>query len=143
MSEANKTVVRSVMEALNRRDLDAAAARLAPQYVWQGPGGQQAYGQEGWRELVATYLQAFPDLEFTIEDLIAEGDKVVARYTVRGTFRGELAGIEPTGRSVSVPCVMVSRIENGQIVEDFEVWDQLAMYQELGALDAVAAAAHA
>jgi steroid delta-isomerase-like uncharacterized protein len=140
MSEANKAMVRSVIEAVNRRDLDAAAARFAPQYVWQGPGRQQAYGPDGWKELVATYIKAFPDLQFTIEDLIAEGDKVAARYTVRGTFRGELAGIEPTERSVSVPCLMISRIENGQIVEDFEAWDQLTMYQDLGALSAVAAA---
>lgn len=143
MSEANKAVIRSVIEAVNRRDLDAAAASFAPQYVWQGPGRQQAYGPEGWRELVATYIKAFPDLQFTIDDLIAEGDKVVARYTVRGTFRGALAGIEPTDRGVSVACLMISRIENGQIVDDFEVWDQLTMYQDLGALSAVVAAAHA
>lgn len=142
MSEANKATVRNLLESMNRRDLDAAAANLAPDYVWQGPGGQQAYGPDGWKELASTYIKAFPDLEFTIDDQIAEGDRVSTRFTARGTFRGELAGTAPTGRSTSVPCLMVSRLENGRIVEDFEVWDQLTMFQELGALSAVAASAH-
>ena len=134
MSEANKAVVRELLEAINRRDIEGAAAFLAADYVWQGPGSQQAFGPEGWKELVATYLAAFPDLQFTLDDICADADKVAARFTARGTFKGELAGVSPTGRTVSVPCIMISRIENGKIVEDHEMWDQLTMFQDLGAL---------
>jgi steroid delta-isomerase-like uncharacterized protein len=138
MSDQNKAVVRGLLDSINRRDLDRGAALLAPDYVWHGPG-QQIQGAEGWKALVSAYLAAFPDLEFAIDDLIAEGDRVVARFTARGTFRGELAGTPPTGRSVAVPCVVISRLQNEKIVEDFEVWDQLTMYRELGALASIVA----
>jgi len=134
MSEANKALVRASLEAINRRDIEAAAALRAADSVWQAPGGQRAFGPDGWRDVVATYISAFPDLHFTIDDLVAEGDKVAARFTAHGTFRGELAGVSPTGRTASVACVMITRIENGKIADEFEVWDQLAMFQDLGAL---------
>lgn len=139
MSEANKQLVRNVFDAINGRNLDAAIAAFAPDYVWQGPGGQQAFGPEGWRELVNTYIKAFPDMQLSIEELVAEGNKVVTRFTGHGTFQGELAGAAPTGRRVNVPIVMISRIENGKIAEDFEMWDQLAMFQDMGALAAITA----
>jgi predicted ester cyclase len=141
MSAANKALVRRVFDALNRRDVEEAAKAFASGYVWRGPGNEQATGPDGWKQLVSVYLTAFPDLRFRIDDLIAEDDKVVTRFVASGTFSGPLGAVQPTGRRVDVPCVLITRIEGGQIVEDLEVWDQLSMFQELGALAAIVAQA--
>jgi steroid delta-isomerase-like uncharacterized protein len=77
---------------------------------------------------------AFPDTRMTIEDEIAEGDKVVIRWTIRGTHKGEYMGIAPTGKEVTVTGISVYRIERGKIVEDWSNNDMLGMLQQLGAI---------
>jgi steroid delta-isomerase-like uncharacterized protein len=80
------------------------------------------------------YLGAFPDAEVTIEDQLAEGDKVVTRWTGRGTHQGELMGVPPSGNRVEVPGITISRIEGGKIVEEWENYDALGMMQAIGAV---------
>lgn len=138
MSAENKSVCRRLIDGINARNLGACEALLAPDYLYRGPG-LELHGFEGWSQLVKTYLDAFPDLALTIDDQIAEGDKVVTRFTARGTHRGELAGVAPSGRQVSVPVVIISRIANGRIVEDFEIFDNLGMFQSIGTLPALSA----
>ena len=82
------------------------------------------------------YRSAFPDIQFTIEDLIAEGDKIVTRYTARGTHRGDLQGIPPTGRQVTVTGIIISRFANGKFVEGWLDFDALGMLQQLGVIPA-------
>jgi predicted ester cyclase len=82
------------------------------------------------------YLAAFPDTKFTIEDLIAEGDKVVVRWSVQGTHTGPLGDIAPTGRRVSITGTTTCRIAGGMIVEAHDNWDALGMRQQLGVLPA-------
>ena len=77
---------------------------------------------------------AFPDLEFVAEDMIAEGDKVAARITVRGTHKGPFLDIAPTGKQVSVNAIDIFRFANGKIVEHWGVMDQMSMMQQLGAI---------
>jgi len=89
--------------------------------------------------MAAMYRSAFPDVVLTIEDQIAEGDKVATRFTARGTHRGELAGVAASGRRVTVAGVTVSRIVNGRVVEDFDVFDQLGMFQTIGKMPALPA----
>ncbi len=84
------------------------------------------------RELITTFLGAFPDLQVTVEDLIAEGDKVVGRLTVTGTHQGELMGIPATGKKVSFSEIHIVRISNGKVVEHWEVADIMSMMQQLG-----------
>jgi len=79
---------------------------------------------------------AFPDAVCTVDDQIAEGDKVATRFTARGTHRGELSGVAASGRRVTVPCLILDRIVDGKIVEEFEVFDQLGMFQAIGTLPA-------
>jgi predicted ester cyclase len=78
------------------------------------------------------YRIAFPDLELTIEDQVAEGDEVVTRFTARGTHRGELMGIPPTGRKVVVTGISIDRLVNGKTVESWTNYDVLSMMQQLG-----------
>src|SRR5689334_22639513 len=114
MSEANKAICRRVIDdVVNRGNLAAVDNLIDASYVYHGPGGLELRGPDGFRQLVTLYRTAFPDLRMTIEDAIAEGDKVVLRWTGRGTHRGDLAGVAPTGRSTTVTGIAISRLANG------------------------------
>jgi predicted ester cyclase len=94
----------------------------------------EATGAELAKELFARLLRAYPDLQITIEDLIAEGDKVVSRNTVTGTHQGEYMGIPPTGNSVTYNEVIITRFADGRIVETWAVVDVLAQMRQLGVI---------
>jgi steroid delta-isomerase-like uncharacterized protein len=133
MSETNKAICRQLIEeVVNRGNLAVVDSLVASSYVYHGPGGLEMRGPEGFKQLVTMYRTAFPDLKMTIDDAIAEGDKVVLRWTGRGTHRGDLAGIAPTGRATTVTGLVVSRLANGKIVEDFESFDEVGMLRQLG-----------
>ena len=100
------------------------------------PQGNWPHGPQGMRQLVNLYRSAFPDLHFTIEDEVAEGDKVMTRWTARGTHKGELMGIPPTGRQATVTGITINRMANGKIVEDWANFDALGMMQQLGVIPA-------
>ncbi len=80
------------------------------------------------------YLSAFPDMRVTVEDVIAEADKVVTRWTIRGTHRGELMGIAPTDEQVEIEGITIQRIEGGKIAEEWERYDNLGTMQQIGAI---------
>jgi steroid delta-isomerase-like uncharacterized protein len=80
------------------------------------------------------YRNAFPEIQMTVEDLIAEGDKVVTRWTARGTHQGELMGIPPSGNPVEVTGITIDRIEGGKVVETWANYDALGMMQQVGAV---------
>lgn len=95
------------------------------------------HGREEFKQLLSLYITAFPDARFTVEDEIAEGDKVTSRYTFRGTHQGELMGIPPTGKQVTVTGMIINRIVNGQSAEGWLNFDAVGMLQQLGALPAM------
>jgi len=143
MSESNKAVCRRLIdEVVNQGNLAAADALVSPSYVYHGPGGLELRGPEGFKQLVTLYRTAFPDLRMTIDDIIAEGETVAMRWTGRGTHRGDLTGIAPTGRLTTVTGIVFSRVVGGKIVEDFESFDELGMLRQLG-VTAIPAPAHA
>ena len=84
--------------------------------------------------LITMYRTAFPDIHFTIDEQIAEGDTVMTRWTARGTQTGELAGMPPTGKSVTVTGIVVDRFSNGMIAETWAIFDQFGMMQQLGVI---------
>ncbi len=132
MSEKNKAIIRRVFEELlNQGDMSVIDEIDAPNFVWRGPGGQEVKGPEAHKQLAGSFLKAFPDLHFTVEDMIAEGDKVVVRWTMRGTHQGDLMGIAPTGKQVTLPGILISRIAEGRVVEDWDSFDRLDMMQQL------------
>jgi steroid delta-isomerase-like uncharacterized protein len=80
------------------------------------------------------FFDAFPDLNVTVEDEIAEGEMVVTRWTIRGTHQGDLEGIAPPGQQIELEGITIHRIEGGKIVEEWERYDNLGMMQQLGAV---------
>jgi len=90
-------------------------------------------GRDEFKQLLSLYITAFPDARFTVEDQIAEGDRVASRYTFRGTHQGELMGIAPTGKQVTVTGMIINRIVNGKSEEGWLNFDALGMLQQLGA----------
>ena len=138
MSEGNKALARRVADDIvNPGNVDAVDEIYAPDYVLHDPSmPEDVHGVEGIREFYETVFNAFPDTELSIEELIAEGDKVVTRWTSRGTHQGEFMGLPPSGKRVEVAGVTISRIEGGKIVEDWEFTDALGMMQQLGAIPA-------
>jgi steroid delta-isomerase-like uncharacterized protein len=132
----NKATVRSfIEEAFNKGNLAAVDELIADDYVGHA-AGTEVRGREGMKGLVATYRAAFPDYRCTIEDQIAEADKVVTRWTARGTQQGELMGISPTGKRVSLPGVAVDRLADGRLVETWLEADVLGMLRQLGVVPA-------
>jgi len=104
----------------------------AADLVWHEPD-QDVQGLEEAKQFYSMYLSAFPDLNATVEDVIAEDDKVVTRYTIRGTHQGEIEEFgPPTGRQVEIKGITIHRIEEGEIVEEWERYDNLSVMQQLG-----------
>jgi steroid delta-isomerase-like uncharacterized protein len=138
MSEENKAVLRRVNdEVFVQRNLDLVDELFAPDYVLHDPGlpGGELRGTEDFKQRwVSMFRTAFPDLQLSVEDQVAEGDKVATRYTGRGTHQGELMGIPPTGNDVSVDGVIISRVSGGSIEEEWNNFDALGMMQQLGVI---------
>jgi steroid delta-isomerase-like uncharacterized protein len=137
MSEGNKNLARRFMEEVyNKGNVDLIDKVVAPDYVDHDPNSPEGMGggADGAKQFVEMYRSAFPDLQMTVEDLIAEGDKVVVRWTARGTHQGELMGIPPSGNRVEVTGISVDRIEGGKFVEGWANYDALGMMQQIGAV---------
>ena len=114
---------------------------VAPGYIGYDPAEPEPIrGPAGVRANVEKYLAGFPGGAITVDDQIAEGDKVATRWTGRGTHTGEIAGIAPTGRDVTVSGLTLSRLENGMVVEEWTTWDTLGMLIQVGAVPAPAKA---
>ncbi len=135
-TEENKAVLRRVHETINSGDLDAYAQLVAPDAVDHGlPPGFPA-GPEGARTLLSMIRDTFPDFRMTTDDLIAEGDKVVARLTCTGTHRGDFMGVPATGKQVSWGVIEILRVANGKVAERWSQTDTLGLMQQLGAIPA-------
>jgi steroid delta-isomerase-like uncharacterized protein len=130
MSEENKALARRAWELADNPDILEEV--YAPDVVWHEPD-QEIRGLEQAKKFVSAYKTAFPDLKITVEDVIAEGDKVVSRVTLRGTHQGETEEFgPPTGRQFEGGGITISRIEGGKIVEDWDSYDNLTTLQQLG-----------
>ncbi len=138
VSEENKATSRRFYEELfNRGNLDAAEDLVTADFVIHDPDmPEEPRGPEGLKGFVAMYRDAFPDIAFEIEDQVAEGEKVGTRWVARGTHRGELMGIAPTGNAVEVRAFTLQRFSGGKIAEDWAHYDALGMMRQLGAIPA-------
>ena len=134
MSDGNKELVRKYYSDLwNKWDPQAAAEIISEDVSFHGSLGLTVKGRDGFQGYVDLVRSAFPDFHNRVDDLIAEGDKVVARLTYTGTHRGALFGIEPTGNKVSYGGVAIFRIAHGQIVDGWVQGDTLGLLRQLGA----------
>jgi len=123
---------RNCEEVLSKGNLAVVDELQATNYVYHGSGGQEFKGPEGFKQLVTMLRTAFPDLHVTVEDMVAEGDKVAHRLTLRGTHKGDFMGIAPTGKQVTFAAIVISRFAGGKEVEAWANLDQLGMMQQLG-----------
>ena len=132
MSEVNETVMRRFIgEVINNGDFAVLDELVQPNYVYRSPD-QELYGPEALKGLLAAYRTAFPDLNVRIDDLVNGGDKVVISVTLTGTHEGDLMGISPTGKAMKINGMILSHFQDGKIVEEWEILDMLAMFQQLG-----------
>jgi steroid delta-isomerase-like uncharacterized protein len=136
MSETvNKTIAERFNEDIWGTGDEAALEELfAPDFVDHGALPGQTPDREGHKQTLAAFCSAFPDLSVTTDDIIAEGDKVVSRWTARGTHQGELMGIAPTGKEVTITGIDVLRIAEGKVVERWAEGNDLEVIQQIGAI---------
>ena len=134
-TEDNKALVRRwYEEAFNQKNTAALDEFLDPNFVDHSlPAGMPA-GIEGQKQLIGMYLTAFPDSHVTVEDMIAEGDKVVARFTGSGTHQGEFMGIPPAGKQVTATGIDIIRIAGSKFVEHWSEQNAFGMLQQLGVI---------
>lgn len=130
----NKELVRRVFEALNGRDMDAFAETHATDAVLHDHD-EEFHGVEASIEHERTIYEAFPDMEYRLEEILAEGDLVACRWTVAGTHEGEFEGVPPTGEAVEIPASGLMRVDDGQITEAWLTYDRLGLMQQLGVVD--------
>jgi steroid delta-isomerase-like uncharacterized protein len=135
-TEANKAVVRRYMEEFwNKGDMDTADEIIDPEYIHYSAGVPDVIGLEDAKQSIAEFRTAFPDLQWTVDDIFAEGDKVVVRETFRGTHTGgEFMGIPTTGKQMTMTGIAIARIAGGKVVEGRGDYDMLGAMQQLGVI---------
>jgi predicted ester cyclase len=136
MPEENKAVARRAFEDhFNTGNFDLAEEIFTVDYVNHDPSLPDfGSGPEAANQAARLYRDAFPDARITVEDQVAEGDRVATRWSARGTHQGELVGVDPTGNEVQITGITISRIEGSKIAEDWINYDALGMMQQIGAI---------
>lgn len=138
--EDNKALFeRWFTDVVNANDYSKVDELLAPHYRAHFPGMPEAIDRDGHRGMVEFFAAAFPDWEEQIQDVIAEGDRVVLRVTAGGTHEGDFQGIAPTGETVQITGMGIARVENGRIAESWWEFDAIGLMTQLGAIPAPAA----
>src|SRR6266496_2718980 len=137
-TEENKALARRfIEEGFSTGNLALADEIVATNFANYDPGTPPLpSGPEGYKQLVTAYRTAYSDLQLTIEDLVAEGDKVGVRWSARGTHTGQLGDIPPTGKQMMVAGISVLTIAGGRVAEQYTNWDTLGMLQQLGVVPA-------
>jgi predicted ester cyclase len=133
--EENKDLVcREIEEGWHKGNLLVVDEIYAANFIDHSPFPGTTPDREGIKQFIKIIRDAFPDIKLTIEDLIAESDKVVERVTATGTNKGEFMGITPTGKQIIIPVITINRFAGDKIVERWSISDQLAMMQQLGTI---------
>jgi steroid delta-isomerase-like uncharacterized protein len=128
----NKALARRFYaEVFNGKNLAAAGKYIAPNCVEHTPSPGQGSGVQGFKKAFSQFFAAFPDLHFTVDNMIGEGNQVMIRWTMRGTNKGRFMGMPATGRKVMVHGVDIIRVANGKAVEHWGYEDDMAMMEQL------------
>jgi steroid delta-isomerase-like uncharacterized protein len=135
-TEENKALMRRAYEEVyNQWDLAVLDEVCIPDFVVHN-ASMTIQGLEAYKHFVSLLFSAFPDGRYSIEDMTAEGDRVVVRHTFRGTHQGDFRGIPPTGKQVTTTAIVISCIANGKAIEVWINGDDLGMLQQLGVIPA-------
>jgi steroid delta-isomerase-like uncharacterized protein len=135
-AERNKAAKRRYIEAFNRRDLAAFGDLFAAEYVLHATGYPEIHGPEELRRAVAASLDALSDVRVTADEMVAEGDRVATRWTMRARHTGMFMGVPPTGRELSFSGTIIDRFVGGKVVEGWETVDRLGLMRQLGTIPA-------
>lgn len=131
----NKTIVRRLVEEPWTGNLDIVDEYVDAGYIGYDPSQPEPLrGPQAVKEFIQMFKTAYSDGRVTVDEQFAEGDMVATRWTGRGTQDGELMGIAPTKKQVTVPGITISKLKNGKVVEEWSNWDTLGMLQQLGAM---------
>jgi steroid delta-isomerase-like uncharacterized protein len=138
MSIDNKALVRRMYEEVwNKRNLEVAKELISPSHAMQLIDlPDSGIGPEAYARNVVQYVRAFPDLKFTVLDMVAENDKVVALWNISGTHKGEFRGLAATGKKISVDGITISQLASGKIIDSYVSLDLWSMMQQLGVIPA-------
>jgi steroid delta-isomerase-like uncharacterized protein len=137
--EQNKATVQQWVEAgWNQGKVEIFDQLYAPGYTLHDPTAPNLQGGAAFKAFVGQFRSAMPDLHFRVDEMVAEQDKVVWRFTATGTHRGTLMGIPASGKPIHISGMVCSRFEEGKWVEDYTNWDTLGMLQQIGAIPALA-----
>jgi steroid delta-isomerase-like uncharacterized protein len=134
------TIARKSMDAWNRRDWDASRSLMAPGYSYTGGDGQRQDGPEAGMAVARMFATAFPDGKIDIQHVHVAGDTALVEFIGSGTHKGDLMGIAPTGRKISIPVCDILEIKDGKIVAEREYMDMAHIMQQLGVMPAPATA---
>jgi predicted ester cyclase len=134
LEEENKVLVRRFYDELNKGNLDIIDEMVCPDYVGHFPGLPDLHGITALKPFHQAAMSTIPPRRITLEDLIAEGDKVIKRYSVFGVHKGEILGVSPTNKEVNITGFSILRLVNGRIVEQWGLDDMFSFFQQLGVL---------
>lgn len=134
MSMENKAIVRRLYEEVwNKRRVELVDELMSPSHALHlNHLPDSGIGPEAYRREVARFVTGFPDLRLTVEDMVAENDKVAVSWTISGTHKGEFRGISPTGKKVSIEGITINHIADGKIMDSYINWDALSLLQQFG-----------
>lgn len=141
MSDTNKIIMKHFFDEVNKGKSAALAAveeLVAPDYVLHDPTIGEMKGRDSVRQYLGALFDAIPDVSFKLQDLMAEGDRVVYRFTYAGTHKGTLMGFPPTGKRVEAICIAIGRLAGGKIAEEWQVWDTHGLFKQLAGEKATA-----
>lgn len=134
VNEQKAAIRRFWEEVFNKRKLELIDGLFTEDYIYHGAAGQDIRGREGLKQFLAMYFNAFPDMYAEVEDVFGEGDKIASRAMCRGTHKGELMGMPPTGKQIAIRVICTNRFSGSKIAEDWELPDLFGMMQQLGAM---------
>ena len=133
--ETSKAVMSRFTEFINTASEKLAAELISPDAVFHVPGAPEPLrGPAGYLAVIGMMRSGFPDIQWTLDEMIAEGDRVAARFTMRGTHQGTFFGVPPTGKKIAVTAMNFYRLSGGQFVEERGQPDLLALMQQIGAI---------
>jgi steroid delta-isomerase-like uncharacterized protein len=133
--EAHKDFFKQFIQFINSADENLAQQLINPVAKFHVPGqSEPLQGPKGYLMIISKMRSGFPDIQWTLEDLITEGDKVAARFTMRGTHNGEFFGVPATGKAIAVQAINFYRLANEQIIEEYGQPDMLGLLKQIGAI---------
>jgi steroid delta-isomerase-like uncharacterized protein len=131
-AEDNKAILHRLLEAVNQGNLDVADEIFAPEYIRHDPSALLGnVDREAYKQAFPKIRHAFPDAHWTLEDLLADGDKVIGRWIFHGTHHGQFFNIPPSGKAVTYPIIAIYRIADGRIAEDWHIFHSLGLWEQL------------